>query len=265
MGAELVVDLACPVREVLGEGEVEVGGEELLARYRARLRAWRVLGEPGLGPDLATVEVEVRTHTPAGLDIEVATLPDLLLEAAPLEELTGACVGCPANVRNSPVGCVTRLDYPIPLVVQEWLVAQVLGPEAIGGWLFRDAVAELGYDGGPMAEWRAAGFLEGDVSVRRDLPDGFAVSSDQLLQAILAVGERLHPVHCLLVLIWLGQVTLDGAVITDPPVLPLLRDMDGDERLERTGLAGGVPRELREVLRAMLAAWQCDVHLRVSS
>jgi hypothetical protein len=206
MGADLVVHHPCAAKHALGDGDPLEGALRMVELVKAASRARAVLARsPGKAPEDVTFTIVVQG--PHGTQERQVSAAELLTQAAPLSEHAAGCDGCPANLRRTAYGCYGSVAYPITAEAEQWLVDRVEPPNRLGGALLANAIADFGYDGAPMAEWRERGVLGAPSAVRGDGVDG-----DQLFQALFAVGPALEPFHCALVLLWLGALAIDGQV-----------------------------------------------------
>jgi hypothetical protein len=161
------------------------------------------------------------------------------------------------------------VHYPIPHGVERWLAGHVEPADAVGGRLLAAAVGDLGLDGAPMRQFRAAKLFESAEPVSTGLS---GVKTDALFQAMFGFEEPLNPAHCLGILLWLGCLDLDGEPVRTPEQASALSRVEGaSARWERTsfgvedveGAESG--EELPELLNAMYYAWVLDVPLWVSA
>jgi hypothetical protein len=210
MGADVIVHLVCEAKRVLGGGDPIKGTLEIVQMLKARSRAVYVgqrAREEGI--PLAEASVTVIQRTADG-DEEVSWLVvDMLAEAIPLESHKDGCATCTANVKNEPYGCVLYVGYAVPISSERWVMDQLEVAGDLGWSLCTGALREFGYDGAPIVDFREQGLFEGEDQIIREI-DGTPVGSNQVFQAIFAVGNHLDPYHCMGVLLWLGLLEVDG-------------------------------------------------------
>ena len=234
MGADLIVHHPCEAKQTLGDGDVAEGTRRVLRLLKLRSRAETVMD---MMPDTPPDEVEfiVMVLTNDGPEEQRVNAGALLKEAEALDPHASGCAGCPANVLGTPYGCCGFVRYPIPAATEAAFAERLEPPQHIGGHLFIKALIDFEYDGAPIARWRERELLEADGLATRALSEKLSVSSNVMLQPILAVGDELGPTHCLLVLMWFGALAFDGVVPTDPEdpaPLIALSSQNSDARLE---------------------------------
>ncbi len=279
MGADLIIHLDCPAKATLGDGDILDGTVAMLRMRKSSSQAMAVaaqLQESGIGLDVPCIRVILQTAE--GEQERKVSVVDLLAEAAPLKGLEGDCAACLANVGNQPFGCLGYVHYPITPAAEAWLAARVQHADTLGGRLLCDALRDFGYTGEIFSTWRERGLIEASepvsVVVDPEADPPVTVSTDQLFQAVFAVGNHLDPVHCALVLMWLGALELDGEVPGDLDMAPLetLIALDSPERRHyRSRLRIGDPAEtadihaMQQMLRFLYGAWVCGVGLLVDA
>ena len=152
MAIDYAIQLPCDVRRQVPEAK-------LLSMVKHKDRAEFAIGQfrqaqPGM--DLATIvnecTVRIMVQTPEGVSREMpVTIAQMLSMVAPLEQLKGACKGCPANVWGRDFGCIGGVNYPIALQVEEWLVARMPDDAKRPGMeLLFKFLADLDIDGAPV-------------------------------------------------------------------------------------------------------------------
>jgi hypothetical protein len=127
-----------------------------------------------------------------------------------------ACPAC--ALLAPPFACVGLVPTPIPGIAERWLLEQL--PEdiehTVAGFLLRKAIGDFGYDGARARALRQAGRLEAREAFERHYGPFFrrvTISSEQLLEELLCAGD-VAPSHALALLMHLGALTVDGAVVT---------------------------------------------------
>lgn len=220
MGADLVLLTDCPVKQRLGEGKSLAGSDRLYKLTKQRSQAdtvARMMKADGRDPMTATFQHLV--NGPDGPVQREVSVKALFEATAILDELAPHCAACPANHFADRFGCITYVAYPITEAAEVWLTKRVQPADTLGGWLLLKAIKDFSYDGKKMAGWRGRGLLASKAPAQAVVKKGFLsstkVSSDQLLEAVLTLGEPLQPSHCMLVLLFLGALALDGQVPRD--------------------------------------------------
>lgn len=278
MAVDWVLNLPCQPKETLGDGDFLGGTDALLACLKAGNRAANIADmarRTGDTPEGKAIVVRV-VRADGDVEEQEVTYDDLVAQARQLDPLAPACDGCPANVLGRPFGCIGVVNYPIPAAVEQWLAGRLQPSSAVGGKLFLAAISDFGYTGQPIQQFRAGGLFELGQPVKKKLKGGLfssqSVTTDQLFQAIFCVGEPLDPGHCLGILLWLGCLRLDGAVVESPEqALAVNRLGAAAERQQRTDLITGGDRAEAAVvsfellLQALYRSWVLDVPLWVSA
>ncbi len=279
MGADLIVDLPCAAKRSLGGGDAFQGTIAMLRMRKSHSQALAVAAQvqaAGIPMDQPVITVVVQT--PDGDRERKVSVADLLAESAPLEQLDGDCASCPANATHQPFGCLGYVAYPIGPAAEAWLIDRVQPEGSLGHFMLCSALEDFGYTGEMFATWRERGLFTAPEPRRAllEIRDGrrLEVDTNQIFQAVFGVGERLDPVHCGLMLIWLGALAIEGVVPTtvDPVFLRTMASMQStEERLLRSALAVGEPSEdpdiagMQRMLRMLYVAWLNGVELLVDA
>jgi hypothetical protein len=260
MAIDYVLAAGCGPQRVLG-------AERLVNLNRTRILARSMLAhmrEDGDARDPREIEIQLTTRNPGGDSARGVTLADLLAEASPLDEVAEACASCPAELPRE-FACHRRIRYPIPERVEAWLMARL--PESLAtsaGALLVRGLAELGWDGAPVAKLRAAGttYFESRVAygVRWQGDDGIIeISSDQLFHMMFMVGA-LNPAHCLMLALFTGVIPHDTS-------LHDLKEGSGRARVLATAHVAPEPdadiEQLAAFLRMLAVAARMDVPILV--
>jgi hypothetical protein len=280
MAADYFIHLECTPKRSLGDGDAVVGTATLLDLLKARHQA--VLIQEAArrdGHSPSGISLTVRTTGPDRRPVEkTVTFEELVSKSAPLESHASACEGCPANLFSAPFGCYGIVPYPITRAAEEWLMGRVQPTSMVGGFLCNHTVEDFGYTGEPIRKMRAAGLLESSKAVTKVIEGGWlskkTLTSDQILQGILAVGDVVDPGHCMGVLLWLGCLQLDGKPLgdaSDAPLVQVLSRLETPEaRRSRATLDVTPPPEdrstasLQGLLSAFHLAWILDVPILMS-
>lgn len=272
MGADLVLLTDCAVKQRLGEGDPIAGSDRLYKLTKQRSHADLVAGmmkRDGKDP-MAGTFVQV-VNGPDGPVERQVSVKALFEATAILDELAPRCAGCAACVFADRFGCVTFIPYPVAEAGEAWLMKRVQPADTLGGFLLQKAIKDFSYTGAKIAAWRARGLFESKTPTQAVVKKGFLsstkVSSDQLLEGVLALGEPMQASHGMLVLLFVGALKIDGAVPTrkdDPTPLAALAALgEGTiaQRKARTALDIGPasddpgPAAMQTLLRAIYQAW----------
>ena len=278
MAVDWILNLPCQPKEALGNGDLLVGTDTLLACLKAGNRAAAVADmarQNGDSPEGTSIVVRVARADGEVEDQEVC-YDDLVAQNRQLDPLAPACEGCPGNVLGRPFGCIGVVNYPIPATVEQWLVDRLQPSTVVGGKLFLAAIRDFGYTGQPIQQFREGGLFELARPIKKKLKGGLfsseSVTTDQLFQALFCIGEPLDPGHCLGVLFWLGCLRLDGAVVESLEQAAAVSRLGGvAERQQRTALVtGGDPAadgvsSFELLLQALYRSWVLNVPLWVSA
>ena len=254
MGADHIVHLECAPKAHFGNGDSISGTLGILSMLKARDRG-NMIAELAKrdGKSVDEMSVTVVLRRDGKEEQQQVTHKDLMAQAAPLNDHAANCRTCPANVSNEPYGCFNFVRYPITRAAEEWLMQKVQPADSPGGTILLRAIDDLGYDGSPMAGFRSNGLLESEEAVSRDL-GGAEIESDQIFQALFQVGNNLQPSHCMMILVWLGVLSLEQARAGDFEDLNL-GALPGDESAA----------DLWRLLRALAFAVRNDVPLLVDA
>ncbi len=279
MGADFIVDYPCPPKDALGGDDRRAGTQQILERLRSRNRAEaiRTVAEKK-GESPAGRKIVLRLWNAVAdktVDREV-TFEELAAHGRELAPFEAECVGCPANFRNNSFGCFGFLRYPVERRSEEWLMGRLQPEGPLGAVLCLKGMKDFGYDGGPVARMRKAGLFASPEPITRHLQGGrmprTPVTSDQVFQAILAVGAPLNPAHCLGVLCWFGALAVDGAVVDGPEGLGAMLAMKtADDRGARTALELGPGSDdpavlaMHALLAGLYTSWLLDAPVLVDS
>ena len=213
MGADFIVHRECEAKRQLGGGDTVQGTVRMLGMLKARDRADAIaamMAREGQDPETATIRVVVQT--PQGNQERDVTLAEMRAQAGPLEQLGGACAECDSCALAERFGCVGYLTYPLSEALERWILARAQPADTLGGALMRRAIRDFGYDGSAMGGWRSNPSLMERTSALTTGDGPEAISSDQILQAILMVGSELDPMHGAMLLLWLGALRVDGVI-----------------------------------------------------
>lgn len=279
MGADYILHRECDVKLALGQGDPTEGTTRLLGMLKAQSRGHAVaqmLEQQGQDPAVATITM--RVMGPDGPVDRQVTAAEMSAEAAPLADLEGHCKDCDACVMSPAFGCVGYLNYPLTDRLEHWLIERIQPVDSLGGDLLMGAIADFGYDGSAMADWRQRPELVERSKalskvVAKKLLRKTTVSTDQLFQAILQVGP-LNPSHCMGVLLWFGCLEVNGTVpqaIEAAPLIALTEARTPAARQQVGAFDAGPPhddamiRGFQQLLSAMYWSWVLAVPLLVDA
>ncbi|MBE2269496.1 MAG: hypothetical protein IAE80_14770 [Anaerolinea sp.] len=206
MAIDYVIGYDCVPKTTLGTGGIL---ERLKARERAAqvIRLFRENGDQR-PPSEMGFEFS-RTAADGTEETRVIVVQELLNDAAQLDPLAVHCVGCPANARKAPFGCMNYIQYPISLAAERWLLDRLPGIDEPLIWLMlKQGITELGYDGAGVAPLRSNGtyFEEGRLS-GRDLVE-FVVNANQVFHMLFLTGH-IQPSHAGVLLLLFGAIRRD--------------------------------------------------------
>jgi hypothetical protein len=221
MAIDYSVVFDCEPKRYFGQGDCAQGTLSILEalKSRNRAKALRQMIEKA-GKDPATTVVTLHVHDQDGNPVEKqATLADLEAHARMLTEQSGFCTGCPANFLRQPYGCFGAINYPISQSGETWLLSRLQPFGTVGAQLCVDYMKEFKVTGESVLKLRQSGFFESKSTPSMVLKKGLlckvAVSSDQLLQSILHVGNPLGSGHCSGILLWLGAIRKGDKIPTE--------------------------------------------------
>lgn len=209
-------------------------------------------------------------------DKQLIVVQDLLDHAAVLDEHAEHCRACPANRAGRAYGCAGFIKYPITALAETWLLDRLPVPDEPLVWLLlRQGIQNLGYDGASVKALRdkdAGAAADGPTYF--ELPDApqrrlgaLRVSSDQLLEMIFGVGERIIPNHAGILLLFVHAIGRDLEAVEIQGISssePVTREQyafemsdaaDSDQRI----------REFVAFFHALYTAWQLDAPLFVDA
>jgi hypothetical protein len=278
MGADLMICFDCPVKAKLGSGTD--GTLELLRLKKQKSQAESLvetLRGSGDQRALKDIPIGLRVLRPDRTQEKEQTLQDMIDESAKLDSLAPICSTCQANLFDDSFGCWGYVNYPITESGEEWMMARLQPASTLGGRLLLKAIADFDYDGATFARFRANGVCERKTPVVTVVKKAFLsstkVTADQVFQGIFALSEPMNAGHCMLVLLWLGALLVDGKVPADPnDPTPLMRLTNAETPAQRMALgklsAGETSDDpgifaMQRMLAAMHRSWVLDVPLFV--
>jgi hypothetical protein len=280
MACDYIVNYECVPKREYGRGDIIAGTEALLEMVKARNRAEAIeyyAEQLGKAPEQESVTLNL--VTPEGVSEQrQVTYGELSEEAAPLEVIAPRCADCPANFLERTMGCSGAINYPVSSEIERWVVEQIEPADHVGGNLCLQFMKEFQVDGSQSKGMRSAGFFEDKRPRRAVLSKGLfrkvSVSTDQIFDAILAVGNPLQVGHCMGVLLWFGALTIDGVRlggVDQPGAFETLCTCETrDQKLEHVTLDVGTKNEdspvcqMQDLLEGMYRCWVEDVPLLIS-
>lgn len=280
MGADYSVHLACEPKTIIGEGDPWKGSNRIRELLKARSQL-EVIEETarriGKSPqEIRLTTVAMGPHRPT---TQSDTAYDrLVAQVAPLEAHGHSCEGCPANLFAGPFGCFGFVPYPISSAAEEWLMGRVQPTSTVGGFLCHRSMQDFGYTGEPIRAMRASGLFESTAPLSKVVEGSWLskkkVTSDQLLQGMIAFEDPIQPSHCIGVLVWLGCVRIDGQVPGDATDISLVQGIfkykTPEERAHHTALEiSSAPKDqstasFHGLLHAFYLAWVWDCPILMS-
>ena len=273
MAIDYMIELDCaPKRELTGAG--------ILERLKERQRAQEVIDWFRAAGDQrapAQMGFEFSQSTPGDSgDKQLIVVQDLLDHAAALDDHADHCLGCPANPAGRPYGCAGFIQYPITALAETWLLDRLPVPDEPLVWLLlRQGIQKLGYDGSSVSALRAAaGAHAVDEPVYFELPDApqrrlgeLRVSSNQLLEMIFGVGDRIIPNHAGILLLFVHAIERD---LEAPEIqaisssAPATRESYAFELMEPPQSDECI-RQIVAFFQALHTAWKLNVPLFVDA
>jgi hypothetical protein len=278
MGADLVISLECPAKARLGAGPN--GTTELVRLKKLKSQSEALLAmvhESGGDRDPKSIVVNSVLQRPGATKQTETSLQDLLDEGAQLDALASHCVGCKANLFDNAFGCWGYVKYPITESGEAWIMARVQPAATLGGTLLLKAIDDFGYDGSKFAKYREQDLCELEEPVvkvvRKGLLFNTKVNANQIFDTIFTRSEALNPTHCMMILLWLGALEVDGKVSLDASGAIALKRLLGSSTPEEREATGKLQlgdkstdpgiAAMQTLLEALHRAWVLDVALLV--
>ena len=273
MAIDYMIDFDCaPKRELSAAG--------ILERLKERQRAQEVIEWFRAAGDQrppAEMGFEFSQSTPSdGGDKQLIVVQDLLNHAAVLDEHADHCQTCPANRARQPYGCTGFIQYPITALAETWLLDRLPVPDEPLVWLLlRQGIQKLGYDGSSVKALRdndAGNTADGPAYF--ELPDApqrrlgeLRVSSDQLLEMIFGVGERIIPNHAGILLLFVHAIARDLEAEEIQGISSSAASMRDRHNFEMSVTADSDQciREFVAFFHALYTAWKLDTPLFVDA
>ncbi len=266
MAIDYVVDFPCRPKEELSTDGIlnRIKGAE---RAAAIIKLYRDNGDTRPESEMA---FEFTRSTPSG-DEETRefSVQDLLNDAAQLENYKHHCVGCPANVRGKPFGCVGAIQYPISRAAEDWLMDKLPTQDDLLVWLLlKEGIQAFKYDGATLKPLREMPnvYFTSQKPARR-LLGTLPVTADQLFEMMFAVGH-INPNHAAVLLLFLNAIRRDieaDAIIKlrqggDVAAYPLM--IDEDDAAPDHDLT---VREFITFIKALHTGWRLQVRVLVDA
>lgn len=273
MAIDTMIEFDCaPKAELTSAGILE----RLKERQRAQevIEWFRAAGDER-SPAQMGFEFSQSTPSDSG-DKQLIVVQDLLDHAAVLDERADHCMTCPANRASRPYGCAGFIQYPITALAETWLLDRLPAPDEPLVWLLlRQGIQKLGYDGASVKALRAADAGHtADGPTYFELPDApqrrlgeLRVSSDQLMEMIFGVGERIIPNHAGILLLFVHAIErdLEAEEIQDiSSSQPSTRESYRFE-MSVTDDSDQCIREFVAFFQALYTAWKLDAPLFVDA
>lgn len=215
----------CKVREAVSDSDL-LRMESARGRANAALEVMRRDPANKSKPE-SEWSFKLVIRRPEGPEITEQRIQDLLLEAAPLDQLAVHCAKCPANIRAADFGCGGDIHYPLSEQAERWLLARLPADLSSGvGLLLKQAIADHGYDGAVIeASRHRKDLYEARIALHRewDDPAKTRITSSQILHMTFALGN-LPPTHARLIAYYLGFINDRGFPADSPENLPQPKD-----------------------------------------
>ena len=273
MAIDYMIELDCAPKRALSAAGIL---ERLKERQRAQevIEWFRAAGDER-PPAQMGFEFSQSTPSDSG-DKQLIVVQDLLDHAAVLDDHADHCLSCPANRGGRPYGCAGFILYPITALAETWLLDRLPMPDEPLVWLLlRQGIQNLGYDGSSVKALRNADdHHAADGPTYFELPDApqrrlgeLRVSSDQLLEMIFGVGERIIPNHAgiLLLFVYAIERDLEAEEIQDlSSSEPATRARYTFEMTE-TAEGDQCIREFVGFFHALYTAWKLDAPLFIDA
>ena len=273
MAIDYIIEYDCaPKRALTADGIRE--------RLKERARAEEVIEwfrAAGDSREPAQMGFEYSHSTPGDAgDKQLIVVQDLLDHAAVLDDYADDCASCPANRSGQPYGCVGFIQYPITARAETWLLERLPVPDEPLIWLLlRQGIQKLGYDGASVKALREADggadpsertYFELPIAPERRLGE-LRVSSDQALEMIFGVGERIIPNHAGILLLFLGAIDRDLEAKAIQEISSFDETIRARFAFEMTAGASADERvrELQAFFHALYLAWKLNVSLYVDA
>lgn len=195
------VDYPCPVKESVKPGR-------MLRLLYARERANEAMNNARrTNPDVKPEDVLVSLSLKEEEGRELRRLPasDVMKQFSILENLGGHCRDCRARVERHDFGCRGRLEFPITLKAEAFLMGLVHARDSDPTpTLLCNYLESNGIVGTKPAEMRKLGvFFESDKPLVRRFADGRKLSANQLFELLFLTG-RISTRHARFLLGLLG-------------------------------------------------------------
>ena len=273
MAIDYMIEFDCAPKRALSAAGIL---ERLKERQRAQevIEWFRAAGDDR-PPARMGFEFSQSTPDDSG-DKQLIVVQDLLDHAAELDEHAEHCRDCPANRRGRPYGCAGFIQYPITAQAETWLLERLPVPDEPLVWLLlRQGIRSLGYDGSSVKALRdgAAGHAA-DGPTYFELPDApqrrlgeLRVTSDQLLEMIFGVGERIIPNHAGILLLFVHAIErdLEAADIQDISSSAAATRERHNFEMSEAAESDQCVREFVAFFHALYTAWQLDAPLFVDA
>ncbi len=260
MAIEYIVDLVCPVKEILPPAKFMY----LIKMGNMANVAIALAGEAAKTKPLAEFFVKHILKTPTGTQEQQVSIQTMLDAAAELRLHEHRCQGCRGNMLNRSFGCYGSISYPVQAETEQRLMdllPQRL--ESTAGSLLREVVRDFKYDGHLVRNMRRRHLFERTDPIKRTWGFAFAkweFDSNQLLEMMFCVGA-VQPNHSMMLALFLGMIPHD----IRPELLQntnMLRSTLADARLEKENRSPQM-NEVAGFFKALKTALDLDANLYV--
>lgn len=271
MAIDYSIELDCEVRRALAGEDAAQGTTAILDALKAQNRAASTrqrLAEAG--QDALDYRIVVKEIVGQKVVERNVSLADLDREAQRLSRYAQHCRGCRANMTGELAGCTNAISYPIAQAVEEYLLAHIQEERSLTGGLLLKTIKDMQLAGSPVAQMRRQGLLERTAPLKKKIKSGLLggtyVTSDQILQFVLAAGAVLSAKHCCMFLLLVGrlrpsrQQSGEAADFVALMNLPVAQREAGSMLLQEDG---SDTEPAARLLRTFHRAWTLDVTLRM--
>lgn len=198
MAIDYVLQFPCDVRKNMHEAKLFALVKYLATAEFVIAKLREIKPDASKEAILNDYEVQISVNGSDGTAKEMpVTIAQLLAMTAPLDSLKDSCRNCRANVADRNFGCIAKINYPISMETEEWLLARlpsdIKNPDL--SLLFK-FLTDLEIDGAPVDSHRVrADMFQSKTAAVRTWGGWFGkkrISSSQLLH-MLAFGGTIGP------------------------------------------------------------------------
>ncbi len=260
MAIDYVIDYDCVPKQTLTPAGI-------LARLKGRDQAHsiiRLFRQNNDNRPIDDIGFEFTRNTPDGEESHIVMVKDLLDTAAELDPLAHHCEGCPANIWKRPFGCMDRVNYPISLDGEKWLLVQLPTPDQapLPWMLLREDLRDLNLGSEQVKDIRTSdAFFESDQMPRRMLGE-IAVSGNNIFYMFFLMGH-IEPSRAAVLLMLFAAMKRN---LDAPDMLKLTPAPDDAKEAfpfqhKITPADERTTREMKSFLFALYTAWTLNVRV----